>query len=136
MANREFVTDWRPYTYFSREEFKCKHTNKRHPMAKDLLDFLQGLRIRRGKPVILSSAFRHPTHPIEAKKASPGEHSKGLCVDIQCSGSDALSILDYATELGVPRIGINQKGPISGRFIHIGFGTSEEGHVSPHIWSY
>lgn len=32
------------------------------------------------RPMRVTSGYRHPTHPIEAKKAKPGEHASGLCV--------------------------------------------------------
>lgn len=94
---------------------------------------LQQLRTLYGKPMALSSAYRCPRHPVEAKKREPGEHTTGRAVDIACHGADALQILRLALALKFTRVGISQKG--AARFIHLG--TSSGGRFpSPALWSY
>ena len=38
---------------------------------------LEALRIKCDFPFTITSAYRDPTHPIEAKKTKPGTHSSG-----------------------------------------------------------
>ena len=115
---------------FSPDELRCKHTGLLE-MDAVFLDWLQMLRNTVNKPLVITSGYRHPTHPIEARKRVPGVHSKGCAVDIACDGNFAYDILQAAFTLGFSGIGVNQKG--SGRFIHLD--TWAEG-PRPNVWSY
>ena len=79
----------------------------------------------------ITSGYRCPKHPIEAKKATPGAHSTGLACDIGVSGSEAHQVLSLAMELGFTGIGVQQKG--TGRFIHVDLTV---GQNRPTVWSY
>jgi hypothetical protein len=47
----------------------------------------------------ITSGYRHPSHPIEAKKGTPGEHThRPLCVDVGVEGKDAFRLIQVATE--------------------------------------
>ena len=52
---------------FKLEEFSCKHCGKNEINHK-LIDKLQLLRDDLGFPLVISSGYRCPEHPIEAKK--------------------------------------------------------------------
>ena len=95
------------------------------PMSK-----LQMLRNVYGKPLKISSGYRHPTHPVEAAKGhSNGEHTTGNCADIVCtSGSERFAIIEIALEQGFHRIGIAKN------FVHIGLGGP--GLPPSVIWLY
>lgn len=134
--NHEYVTDWSLYPNFFKEEFRCQATGKDPIMAEEVLDFLQTMRNDLGFALPVSSGYRSPEHPIEARKSKPGEHSKGLAVDIKCYGAKFFKILDYCRTHEIKRIGIHQKGPLSGRFIHIGVGKKEDGLVNVAAWTY
>ena len=53
------------------------------PKMKDFLVKLEGTL---GRELTITSGYRSPDHPIEAKKKSPGEHSTGLAVDVAAVG--------------------------------------------------
>ena len=127
------VTDWSKYEpYFSEKEFKCSHTGE-CLMQEAFMDILMTIREEYGKPMTITSGYRHPSHPIEVRKAKAGEHSLGMCADIGVSGKEALDIISIALDFGITRLGVNQKG--SGRFIHLGIGGAD--HLpNPHVWSY
>jgi zinc D-Ala-D-Ala carboxypeptidase len=128
------VTDWSKYApYFNESEFRCSHTG-RCEMQKEFMDRLYILRAEYNKPMTISSGFRHRTHPIEARKTSTGEHPQGLCADIRVYGADALDLLELALRHGFRRIGVNQKGNATTRFIHIGVGSPSL--PTPAIWTY
>ena len=83
------------------------------------------------KPMTITSGYRDPKHPIEARKEKPGTHTTGLAADIACNGQDAYDILQIAFELGFSGIGVQQKG--SARFIHL---DMWEDGPRPNVWSY
>jgi uncharacterized protein YcbK (DUF882 family) len=100
--------------------------------SDDVRDKLDVLRELMGIPLPVTSGYRCPDHPIEARKESgPGAHSTGLAVDIGVQGKDAHRLIALAMMHDCPRIGINQKG--SGRFIHLDWDYTKP---NPTIWSY
>lgn len=125
--------DWRQYPNFTEHEFKCSHTGKCQ-MRTEFMELLQTIRHAYGKPMVITSGYRDKTHPIEAKKAAPGEHSYGLAADIAVSGVDAMDLIVLAYGLGIRRIGVQQKGT-GGKFIHLGMGD-KLAHFPASIWSY
>lgn len=123
--------------WFLAEEFACSHTGK-IMMEQSVLDGLNDLREIWGKPIVLSSAYRDPTHPVEARKiakgGNAGQHSKGTAVDILCAGEDAYILLNLIIQQKIwTGIGISQRSSWSARFIHID--QSQESN-RPTIWSY
>jgi zinc D-Ala-D-Ala carboxypeptidase len=119
------------YRNFTLEEMRCRHTGI-DGMQPEFMEMLQKCRQIYGRPMTVTSAYRHPTHPIEARKARPGEHAMGLAADIHVTGSDALDLIDAALSAGFRRIGVNQNGDIRQRFIHLG--ASKD--LPPGVWSY
>ena len=121
--------NWADYPYFTKAEFDCKHTGK-NEMQPEFMAKLQLLREKYGKPMIITSGYRHWTHPVEARKGhTTGEHTRGACCDIACtSGADRYQIVQLALQLSFPRIGIAKS------FIHLGIGGA--GLPSPTIWDY
>ena len=127
------MIDWNTSTYFSQHEFKCSHTGKCN-MDANFIDKLNDLRLAFGKPMKITSGFRDVTHPIEAKKKTPGAHTTGQAADIAVSREDAFDLLSLALTKGFTGIGIQQKG--SGRFIHLDTLKNSPERPRPTIWSY
>jgi uncharacterized protein YcbK (DUF882 family) len=126
--------DWTKYPNFNKAEFDCKHTGN-NEMQHSFMEKLQTLRTRYGKSVRVSSGYRDPKHPIEARKAGvSGAHTTGLACDLAVERGDAYTVLKLALELGFTGIGIQQKG--SGRFIHLDDISGNPSQPRPHIWSY
>jgi zinc D-Ala-D-Ala carboxypeptidase len=112
--------------YFNESEFK-----EFDKMDRALLIMLDNLREVYGYPIKLTSTYRSPEHPIEAKKAKPGEHAYGAAVDIACVGGEATyKLVKAAIEVGFTRIGISRKN----NFVHVGVGY--EGAPPITIWTY
>lgn len=122
--------DWSKYPNFSPSEFACKHCG-RVEMKPEFMEKLQKLRTELNKPMFISSGYRCPEHPIEAKKSSPGAHSSGLAADIAVQGNTAHEVLKLALAMGFTGIGVNQKG--SGRFLHLDL---MQEFPRPNVWSY
>jgi uncharacterized protein YcbK (DUF882 family) len=112
--------------YFNESEF-----NEFDKMNSKLLLMLDNLREVYGYPIILTSTYRSPEHPIEAKKDKPGEHSHGAAVDIACVGGEAtFKLVKAAIDIGFTRIGISRKK----NFVHVGIGYKSA--PSTTIWTY
>ena len=109
-------------------------------MDETFMERLEDLRVKFGKPMKITSAYRSPSHPAEAKKAMPGAHSTGRAVDVAVSHNDAYTLMRMAMGMGFTGIGVAQKG--DGRFLHLDDVTSGETFASgkkfnrPIVWSY
>ncbi len=62
------------WSSFRPPELACQHTGE-HGMTAAFMHWLQALRDDFGHPMVITSGYRHPSHPIEARKSSPGTHS-------------------------------------------------------------
>ena len=99
--------------YFSRDEFACSHTGK-NEISDSLIDKLDLLREACGFPFIITSGYRDPTHPIEAKKANAGTPALGLAADIKVNnGVERYTIDRDPIKLGFRGIGI------ANTFVHV-----------------
>ena len=119
---------WHEYKYFQKSEFACKHTGL-NEMKHEFVSVLEKIREEYG-PMVVTSGYRHPTHPVEARKShSNGEHTQGMCADIACtSGSDRYRLITIALKHGITRIGIARN------FVHLGMGG--RGLPDRVIWEY
>jgi zinc D-Ala-D-Ala carboxypeptidase len=115
------------YPNFPKSEFDCKHTGK-NEMKHEFMVVLQAIRNEYG-PMTPTSGYRHPTHPIEARKMRPGEHTFGMSADIACNnGADRYRLITIALKHGINRIGIAKT------FVHLGLGAP--GLPNNVIWEY
>lgn len=126
----DVLMNWSKYKNFSRHEFACSHTDKCE-MDGGFMSCLQALRTDCGFPFKITSGYRSITHPIEARKSKPGEHSTGQAADISVELENAYKVLELAPKHGFVRIGIKQHG--SGRYIHLG---TNENYPNPRVWTY
>jgi len=125
------MINWSRYPNFSAKEMACQHCGS-EGITPQLMDKLQALRTAYGKPMRITSAYRCPRHPIEAKKSTPGAHALGLAADIGVEGAEAYRVLNLAFLHGFTGIGVQQKG--TGRFIHLDVRNGEL--PGPVVWSY
>ena len=111
--------------YFTKDEFNCQHTGENR-MEKEFLDKLEALREHCGFPFIITSGYRSPSHPIEARKEIPGTHAQGIAADIKITNSaNRYSIIKAALEHGFTGIGV------AGDFIHV-----DTRGTAPVMWLY
>ena len=121
--------NWNDYKYFSEFEFRCSATDLCE-MEKYFLDRLTLLRMDYDRPMIITSGFRHNTHPVEAEKLKGGSHTEGVACDVKCNaGMDSYDLVKLALKHNFSGIGVCQKEGKS-RFIHL--------DLKPRvaIWSY
>lgn len=125
--------NWSLYPNFSASEFRCKHTG-REGMNADFMARLQRLRTALGKPMRITSGYRHPSHPAEASKRTTGAHTTGRAVDVAIHGADALELVILARKHGFTGIGLKQHG--DGRFVHLDDLPGTASQPRPWIWTY
>ena len=131
--------DYYPNPYFSEDELKCHETGEYY-FSRVFLAQLIELRQACNFPFKISSAYRSPRHSIEAAKISkgkqPGAHAFGRSVDIVCSGKKAYKLVRIATSMRF-RVGVNQRGKRSKRFVHIDtMTTKDDKRFWSGIWTY
>lgn len=121
------MIDWGKYSpEFRKKEFDCRHTGK-NEMCPEFMDALIGVRRDLGQPIMVTSGYRDPTHPVEAVKEKPGEHSEGMAADIAVALEHRWDLIQIAQAHGFMRIGVG-KG-----FIHLG---RSDNFPHPRIWTY
>jgi zinc D-Ala-D-Ala carboxypeptidase len=120
---------WNEYPNFSSFEFDCKHSGN-NDMKHEFMEVLQRIRTEYGKPMRITSGYRHWTHPVEARKGhTTGEHTRGTCADVACADSRArYELVTLALKHGITRIGIAKT------FVHLGIG--DVGLPVRVIWEY
>ena len=114
---------------FTREEFACSHTGN-NEIKDELIDFCQEIRDYLGEPVTITSGYRDPTHPIEARKAKPGMHSTGYAADLAVSHRAARKVLKFVLGADKGGVGVHQRG--DGRFIHVDIDPERTNR----LWTY
>ena len=123
------MSNWK---YFTEDELKCRHTGE-CKMDEDFMKVLDEIREECGFAFVITSGYRSPKHPIEAKKSRPGAHASGKAVDILVHMEQAYKVVEVALRFGIKRIGVSQKGDVGARFIHL---DMDETRAAPRIWSY
>jgi uncharacterized protein YcbK (DUF882 family) len=123
------IAKWQYYTNFSKREFDCKHTGENN-MQHEFMVILEAIREDYDRPMKVTSGYRSPKHPIEARKThSNGEHTQGRCADIYCdNGKDRFKLITIALKHGITRIGVAKN------FLHLGIGGN--GLPQNVIWDY
>lgn len=113
------------FRYFKRSEFDCQVTGN-NEMKDEFIHKLDQLRNACGFPFVISSGYRDPSHPIEARKAKAGAHSQGIAADIAvANGAERYKIVSEAMRLGFTGIGVAKT------FIHV-----DIRETTPVMWEY
>ena len=128
------------WQYFTVEELQCRGTNccggQMH-MDDEFMRHVVALRRELGFPFIVTSAYRCPAHnAVVSSTGASGVHTLGVAIDIKVSGLNAMRLAEAAlSSHAFTGIGINQKGPMGQRFIHLDSATPEQA-PRPTIFSY
>jgi uncharacterized protein YcbK (DUF882 family) len=122
--------------HFKEHELVCHCGCGKSDMDVDFMERLEDLRVWYGKPIILSSAFRCPSYNDKISTTGlNGPHTTGQAVDILVHGMDGYNIFRACFVFGFTGVGVNQKGSLGGRFIHLD-NLTEPDHPRPRVWSY
>ena len=117
--------------HFTEKELSCAHCKALPTWIGEFARHLEDLRAEVMMPLPITSAYRCEDHPIEITKRYPGEHHYGA-VDISIyKPVDVQRLVCVAITSGEwPGIGIKQRGPIEGRFVHL------DRRSRPGLWTY
>lgn len=123
---------WRNFTH---TELMCRCGCGQMMMQDEFMRKLVILRTQLGFPLPVSSGYRCPTHNTNISSTGPsGPHTTGRAVDIAIHGMNAYRLIQAALEShAFTGIGVHQKGPYKGRFVHI---DDLDNSTRPWIWSY
>ncbi|HHU77166.1 MAG TPA: DUF882 domain-containing protein [Firmicutes bacterium] len=98
---------------FLLREFECKDGTHQVRIDSRLLQKLQALRDKVGRPVVILSGYRNPAHN-KAVGGSPGsQHLLGRAADIVVSGYSVQKLAEISREIGFTGIGIYNS------FVHV-----------------
>lgn len=123
--------------HFTHDELRCPCCGV-NGIKQPLLDALEKLRERYGKPIPVTSGYRCSAHNRLVSKTGPlGPHTTGLAVDTHVNNAvDAYRLVQLAFELGFTGIGVKQHGDNAGRFVHLDIILGVQGIPRPAIWTY
>ena len=100
---------------FKVSEFACKDGSDTVFIDTELVDILQKIRDKFGKPVIINSAFRNDSYNNKIGGAKYSQHQYGKAADIRIDGVTPKDIASFAETLLVETGGIG----IYNTFVHI-----------------
>ena len=99
---------------FSKDELDCPHCGE-NACTQALVDLLERIRARVGKPVHVNSAYRCAAHNAAVHGAPNSQHLQGKAADIYVSGVSVDALEDIARLEGARGIGRSDKGG----FVHV-----------------
>ena len=100
---------------FKVSEFACKDGSDTVFIDTELVDILQKIRDKFGKPVIINSGFRNDSYNNKIGGAKYSQHQYGKAADIRIDGVTPKDIASFAETLLVGTGGIG----IYNTFVHI-----------------
>ncbi|EAW5910815.1 serine/threonine protein kinase [Salmonella enterica] len=94
--------------YFKRKEFSCRCGCGQDTVDAELLAILEDVREHFGKPVIINSANRCPTHNKRVGGASNSTHLRSIASDIVVKGVSPSAVYDYLDSKYPSKYGIGK----------------------------
>ncbi len=114
--------------YFSPSELKCKCGCGLNNFSPVLLDIINRIRQRLGKPLVRKSACRCVPHNLKEGGTSTSDHLSGEGIDLKAIHSHTrFIILDEAFKAEIRRIGLART------YIHLGINVDNPQEV---FWIY
>tara|TARA_R100000808_G_C2139861_1_gene147736 strand:- start:541 stop:954 length:414 start_codon:yes stop_codon:yes gene_type:complete len=109
--------EWRG-KFFKPHELACKGTGELMVEPK-LIEALDDLRARVGKPITISSCYRSAYHNARVGGAPKSAHRRGIAADIPLAGHDKSKLIELAKQAGFTGFGINYR-----TFLHVDLGRA------------
>jgi len=123
-----------PFSELACQKGHCPYCGGKADMDHEFMELLVDMRVEAGFPFPLSSAYRCPEYNSRVSDTGRnGPHTTGKSVDVKVYGKRAHRLMCIALASGITGIGIMQKGPHEGRFLHLDTLT---GDTRPWPWSY
>ncbi len=93
----------------------CKDGNNKAKLDMRLVELLQKLRDKVGRPITVHSGYRTPEYNQKVGGVRDSQHIKGTAADISIKGMSVYSIAEMAEQIGFDGIGIYEKQG----FVHV-----------------
>ncbi|MEH6754600.1 MAG: D-Ala-D-Ala carboxypeptidase family metallohydrolase [Alphaproteobacteria bacterium] len=124
-------------SYFTILEMQCRCGCRRSDMDLQFMLQLEAIRLVVG-PMEIASGFRCSDHNARVSRSGmDGPHTTGRAADIRIHGARAYHLIEVAQGHRMTGLGIAQKGPRSGRFVHLdNLQMGETPGPRPWLWSY
>lgn len=100
--------------HFTTDEMSCKCGCGLCEMETDFMSMLEKLRTKIGKPIIVTSGRRCPSHSVAVGGYANDAHVRGFAADIMVNGLTSYDIAEMAELCGFTGIGI-----INGKAVHV-----------------
>ncbi|MBO4356273.1 MAG: peptidoglycan-binding protein [Clostridia bacterium] len=104
---------------FKVSEFACKDGSDVVLVDSDLVELLQKIRDHFGRPLIISSGYRTPSHDKAVGGTGKGYHTKGMAADVYIKGVNPCRIAYYADGIAKGMGGIELAPYDGGDYVHI-----------------
>lgn len=129
---------WRPHEtpHFSVAEMRCPCCAVCDMDARFMV-WLENLRVKFGRPMIVNSGFRCTRHNAAVGGGPNSAHLHGWAVDIEASFEYAHALIGAALAMGARGLGVAQKGGDRERYLHLDMMVG--GGIMPRrptVWSY
>lgn len=102
-------------------------------MDPRFMERLENLRADFGRAMPVTSGYRCPLH--DAEIGGRGAHPTGHAVDVHVTGADAYRLVALAARHGMTGIGINQRGEMAQRLVHLD-DLAGAHFPRPRVWTY
>lgn len=125
------------FPHFTQKEMGCPDGCGGLP-KREFMEKLEAIRVKANFPFRISSGFRCAKYNLKvAETGMNSPHTMGLACDILVNGIRAYDLIAIAIRNGMTGIGVDQKGELDKRFLHLdSLPTSDPNHYRPTIWSY
>lgn len=121
--------NWDKIAHFTADEFRCRCGCGLADMDEAFMVKLDQVRDYLCFPITISSGYRCPEHNnVVSGTGFTGPHTTGKAADLLLSYGQARTALTTLC-LRFSGIGIQQKGPAKGRFIHVDT-------LADRVWTY
>jgi uncharacterized protein YcbK (DUF882 family) len=106
MPNMNRTNDVQVSKNFKLSEFECNNGSHVVILDGELVEKLQALRDKVGKPIRINSAYRTPAYNMKIGGSPKSQHLEGKAADIVISGIPPAKVAELASAVGFRGIGI------------------------------
>ena len=122
---------------FAPDELRCHCLCQELVFNNVAMERLQTMRDKLGFHLIITSAYRCPTHNKTVSSTGlKGPHTTARAFDIQIWGDYAIKVMEAAIAEGFTGFGLMQHGPRNKRFLHLDDLVEPDHSPRPWVWTY